>query len=248
MAIQLRSRTDAAGNPGSFYDASTFETTDEFHPVRMFEDFVGPGHVVPAAGSAVPGYAWVAKIVDTSGAPTVAVVSNGSAGVMAATLDATSEKQDAAIYAGDVLNWNATEGLVFEARIAMHVLPSAAAVQMVWGVSSAWIDGPNNRTYYLEFEALASGLVNVRKKDGVATTSVSSGVTLVADAYHVFRIAVDSTPTATFYIDGANVGTAAWGATSGNSVLQPYMSAYKASGTGVGTLYVDRVMLAMNRS
>jgi hypothetical protein len=30
-------------------------------------------------------------------------------------------------------------------------------------------------------------------------------------------------------------------------VLQPYISAYKASGTGVGTLYLDMVQVSTNR-
>jgi hypothetical protein len=242
---------DADGNTRSFYDTNTAETLLRLQPAILEDDFAGAGHTagIPAAGSPVAGYAWVKKIVG-SGPPTVAVVANSAGGVVACTLTTTSEKEDAAIYAGDQLNWDVTKNLVFESRAAMHVVPSAAAVEMVWGLQSAWIDGPDNASYYLRFEAKASGLVNCQSYDGTTTTSVSSGVTLVADAYHLFRIDATNVADIAFYIDGTRVnavGSVAFAAVSPNSVLQMYASCYKASGTGVGTLYLDTMAVSTDR-
>jgi hypothetical protein len=51
-------------------------------------------------------------------------------------------------------------------------------------------------------------------------------------------------------IDGAlaSANNMAFAATGANAILQPYMSCYKASGTGVGTMQIDMVQVAMNRS
>lgn len=242
---------DADGNTRSFYDTNTQETLVRLQPAVLEDDFLGAGHTagIPAAGSPVAGYPWVKKIVG-AGPPTVAVVANAAGGVVACTLTSTSEKEDAALYANDQLNWDVTKNLVFEARAAMHVLPGAG-VEMVFGLQSAWIDGPDNASFYLQFQALASGLINCRSKDGVNTTSLSSGVTLVADAYHLFRIDATNLPDVAFYIDGARVNAVnsiSFAATGASAVLQMYASAYRAAvSTALGTLYLDAMSVAMDR-
>jgi hypothetical protein len=148
------------------------------------------------------------------------------------------------------LTFDVTKNLVFESRAAFSVLPSAAAVEMVFGLQSAWIDGPDNASYYLRFQAKASGLVNCQSYDGTTTTTVSSGVTLVAGAYHLFRIDATIVTDIAFYIDGTRVNavnSVAFAATGANAVLQLYASAYKASGTGVGTLYLDTMSVGTDR-
>jgi hypothetical protein len=215
------------------------------------DDFVGAGHTagIPAAGSPVAGYAWVKKIVG-SGPPTVSVVANGAGGILACALAATSEKEDAALYCNDQLTFDVTKNLVFESRAALAVLPSAAGVEAVWGLQSAWIDGPDNASEYLRFEAKASGLVNCQCYDGTTTTSLSSGVTLVAGAYHLFRIDATNVADIAFYIDGTRVnavGSVAFAATGASAILQLYASVYKPSGTGVATLNLDTMSVATDR-
>ena len=239
---------DADGNSRSFYDTNTQETLVRLNPLVFEDDFVGAGHTagIPAAGSPVAGYAWVKKIV---GSPTVAIVANGAGGIVACALAATSEKEDAALYCNDQLTFDVTKNLVFESRAAMAVLPTTL-VEMVLGLQSAWIDGPDNASYYLRFQAKASGLVYCQSYDGTTTTSVSSGVTLVAAAYHLFRIDASNVADIAFYIDGTRVnavGSVGFAATGSSAVLQLYASAYKASGTGVGTLNLDTMMVATDR-
>jgi len=242
---------DADGNSRAFYDTNTQETLVRLNPLVFEDDFVGAGHTagVPAAGSPTAGYAWVKKIVG-SGPPTVAIVANGAGGIAACTLAATSEKEDAALYMNDQLTFDVTKNLVFESRAAMAVLPSVAGVEMVLGLQSAWIDGPDNASYYLRFQANGSGLVNCQSYDGTTTKSVSSGVTLVANAYHLFRIDATNVADVAYYIDGVRVnavGSVGFAATGAGAVLQLYASAYKASGTGVGTLNLDTMSVATDR-
>lgn len=248
--VQPRSRVDVTGNAQALFDAATYETLVRHSAIQFDEDFTGPGHTVPAAGSPSVGYPWVKKIVDTSGTPTVAVVANSSGGLMRLALDATSEKQEASLYTNDTLNWDMTKSATWEARIANHVLPTGV-VEIVYGLHSAWIDGPDNASFYARFQQSASGAVNFQTKDGVNTLSNAAGVTLVADGFHNFRIDATDPTNVCFFIDGVQVNTPGqmtFAATGSSAILQPYASVYKASGTGVGTLDLDMVQLGMNRS
>lgn len=252
QVIQLRSRTDAIGNTQSEYDAATFETIVRNAPVNLDEDFNGAGHAaIPAAGSPAAGYPWVYKEVKTSGSPTVAPIANYSGGAMRLALDATSEKQEATLYANDVLNWDMTKCAVFECRVSNHVLPTGN-VEMVFGVQSVWIDGPDNASYYAQFQEAVSGagLVNFRTKDGVNTLANASPTTMVADTFHIFRMDATDPTNVRFFIDGTEVSTPhqmSFAATGASAVLQPYFSVYKASGTGVGTMDIDMIQCGMNR-
>lgn len=251
--ISLRSRNTQTGDAQSEFDAATFETVQRFTTIILDEDFVGPSHA--AAGgiptSATVGYPWIQKTIKTGGSPSVAAIANAAGGVVRLSIDATSEKQEATLYAADVLNWDMTKSTTWEARISNHVLPSAAAVEMVFGLQSAWIDGPDNASFYAEFQQLASGAVNMRTKDGVQTLSFASGVSMVVDTFHIFRIDATDPTNVRFFIDGAEVSTKgqlSFAATGANAILQPYVSVYKASGTGVGTIDIDMVQVGANRS
>jgi hypothetical protein len=234
-----------------YYDTVTFETVLPLSPITFYEDFLGQAYVaVPVAGSAVDGCPFVAKIVAAAGAPSVAGVANAVGGQVACALAATSEKEDAGLYFGDNLGIDVTKGANFESRCLLSVLPSVAAVQAVWGLASAWIDGPNNNTCSMRFGATGNGAVLIQAFDGTTTTSVATGVTVSTTDWHIYRIDASNLADVRFYIDGAQVSTTGlvnFAATGTLAVLQPYLGCYKASGTGVGTLTIDYVRTWMNR-
>lgn len=248
--IKVRSPAGMGQQMRSLYDRNTDETTARFQPAVMDEDFIGPGHsAIPASGSPAVGYPWVSH-KQGAGAPTVTVVANSAAGIAQCLLDATSEKQEATLYQNDMLNWDMTKNLNFEARVAFATLPSAAAVEMVFGLQSAWIDGPDNGSFYCRFQALASGLINMQTKDGVQTLSASSGITLLAGAFHIFRFDATDVTNVRFFIDGVEVSTTkqfSFAATGASAILQPYFAVYKASGTGVGTMQIDMTQISADR-
>lgn len=248
--LSLRSRNTVTGDAQSEYDAATNETINRYTAATLDEDFTGPGFsTIPTTATA--GCAWIKKLIETGGTPAVAPVANAACGIIRLSLDATSEKQEATFYAADVLNWDMTKSAIFEARIANHVVPSAAAVEVVFGLHSVWIDGPDNAGFYADFQQLASGVVNMRTKDGVQTLAASSGVTLVVDVFRIFRIDATDPTNVRFFIDGIEVSTKgqfSFAATGASAILQPYISVYKASGVGVGTLDVDMIQVGSNRS
>lgn len=249
----MTTRSKYRGNVLGFYDdAQAFETVDRKSGLRFQDDFIGAGfQAVPAAGSPSNGYPWAKKLVQTGGTPTVAGVANAGGGVMQCALDATSEKQEATLYWNDSRGLDVTKGLIFECRAKLSVLPSAAGVQAVFGLSANWIDGPDNATDYLEFGATANGAINCRSQDGTTQSSIASGVTVLATDWHNYRIdAIDLTDVK-YFIDGAQVSATnaiAFAATGASAILQPYASVYKPSGVGVATLQVDYVKAWMNRS
>lgn len=249
--MQIKSINDRNGFLQRFADSATSETVARFQPCILDEDFIGAGHsAIPAGGAPAVGYPWVKKTQQTGGTPTVAVVANSAGGTVRNALDATSEKQEATLYANDQLNWDVTKGLFFESRAAFHVIPSAAAVEMTIGLSSVWIDGPDNAARYLRFQALANGNINMQSKDGTNTLSFPTGIVMAVDVFHVFTIDATDPTNVVFYIDGAIVsgpGQLSFAAVGANAILQPMATVYKASGVGVGSLDLDTIQAAMNR-
>jgi hypothetical protein len=235
----------------AFYDPQqNYEHMMSMAPLFYDEEFLGGGKAggtIPS--SATAGSDWVKKIVGAA-PPTVGGVANAGGGQVACALTSTSEKQDAALYWGDQKALDVTKNLVMEIRVQLSVLPSAAGVQAVWGLSSAWIDGPDNAGQYLEFGATASGAILLRSQDGTTQKSIASGITVLATDWHVYRIeAIDPTDIR-FYIDGVQVSAnnaVPFAATGSSAILQPYMSVYKPSGTGVATLTVDYFRSWQNR-
>jgi hypothetical protein len=250
--IKLLSLNDALGNSQSFNDSATWETIQRFSAVTFDEDFTGPALVtIPNFGSPVNGCPWVKKLVKDFGSPSVAILANYSGGAVRLALDATSEAQEATLYANDVLNWDMTKCAIWEARISNHVLPTGNA-EIVFGLQSAWASGPDNASFYAQFQEAVggTGLVNFRTQDGVNTLAGASPITMVVDTFHIFRIDATDPTNIRFFIDGVEVssrGQTSFAATGANAVLQPYVSVYKASGTGVATVDVDMIQIAMNR-
>jgi hypothetical protein len=248
--IQLRSRVDGSGNSQSIYDAATGETIERYSAVTFEDEFIYPVATIPTQGAPVIGYAWVKRTVQTGGTPTVTITTSSGGGTVRCALDATSEKQEATFYANDQLVWDMTKSAMFEARISNHVVPTGV-VEIVFGLQSAWIDGPDNASFYAEFQQSASGVVNMRTKDGVNTLSNATTITMVVDTFHDFRIDATTPTNIRFFIDGVEVSTPgqmSFAATGSNAILQPYISVYKASGVGVGTIDIDVIQLGMNRA
>jgi len=235
-----------------FDDAQSYETVERMSGLRFIDDFVGAGsQVIPAVGSAVGGFPWVKKLVQTAGVPAVAGVANAAGGVLQCAIDATSEKQEATLYWGDSKGLDVTKGFVIEFRANLHVLPSVAGVEAVFGVSSNWIDGPDNAAEYLEFGANGSGAISLRSQDGTTQKSIASGFSAIADGWHVYRIDANNLADIRYFIDGSQVSqanTIGFAATGASAILQPYASVYKPSGAGVGTLQVDYVKAFANRA
>jgi hypothetical protein len=201
--IRLAARLGNLGDTQAEFDLVSQETVTRYQAAQIDEDFLGPGHTtIPAFGSPATGYPWVKKTVQTAGTAAVVIVANAATGVVQLALDATSEKQEATLYTNDQRNWDGTKSLQFETRLALSVIPTGL-VEAVWGLRSAWVDGPDNASQYIDFQVTGNGAVNVRIKDGVnAPQSLPTGVTLAAGIFHNFRFDATDPTNVLFGIDG----------------------------------------------
>ncbi len=238
------------GGVETFFDNTNFEHTIRASGIQYRDDFFGAGSAaIPAAGSAENGVDWVKKIVGAA-PPTVAGVSNAIGGQIACTLTSTSEKQDAVLYWGDSKGIDVTKGAIFESRFQLSVTPSAAGVQAAVGLFSNWIDGPDNNTCYVSVGALANGTLNIKSFDGTTTINTATTVTLATTDWAIVRIDATNIADVKIFINGNQVTTTGqinFAATGTLAVLQPYIAAYKPSGTGVATVTVDYVKIWANR-
>jgi hypothetical protein len=244
--------TKASFNSGGqrlrYYESTTQETDFIIAPCTFTDDFLGADLAVPAAGSAESGVKWVKKIVG-SGPPTVAKVASTIGGVMACTLESTSQKQDAMIYMNDQREFSLEKKLIFEARVKPSVLPTGVAELQV-GLVGDWIDGIDNATYSAFFTFDGSGEIFCEVDDNATDQSATSGVTLTATDWAILRIDFSDLTNILFYVNGNRVAsstTFVYAATGANATLQPFAQAYKASGTDVGTLLVDAIRIAQTR-
>ena len=104
---------------------------------------------------------------------------------------------------------------------------------------------------YLHFSVGVGGLVTMQSFDGVTTKSLSTGLSLAAGVFHIFRIDISDPTNVRFFIDGTEYNTPfqiPFAATGALAILQPYQGVYKASGVGVATLRLDAVPATMNRA
>lgn len=233
----------------NFYDpAQSYEAVGALAPVVLYDDFLGPGSTaIPAAGSAESGCGWVKKIVGAA-PPTVAQVADQGGGVVSCALTADNQKQNAGLYWGDECGLDLTKGLIIEYRIKLAVLPTDAA-EIVWGVVGNWADGLDAITYSAFFTADGSGAIVCEADDNTTDSSTASGVTVTNADWKVYRLDFTDVADVKFYIDGVEIATTIpYAATGANAILQPYVGCYKATGAGVGTVYVDYIKAWQKRS
>lgn len=218
------------------YDESTGETITVFAPLAYKEEFNGYSDVIDDV--------WAfGHSGDASCGLTDPVIEGG---VVRAALSNANEGQYGRIDLGDVLHWCIGHGLNFEARVRLHVVPSAAAVSAQVGICTSFNSDPDAVTASAWFRVDGSGAVTVEADDGTHETSkVATGVTLTTDTWAVLRIDCSSTSALRFYVNGTRVAEATtFNASADTSLLvQPTARIAKATGTGVGTIDVDYIFL-----
>ena len=234
-----------------FYDYATAETVASDAALYFGDEFFGASAGIPAAGSPAVGYPWVKKIVGA--APPTVTPAAAAQGTVVCALAATSEAEEASLYFNDVLYFDTTRQGMVEWRAALSVLPTSGA-QIALGLGSAWVGGPLNTARYLQFLWNGSSAPSLVWKDGGSNTGTLNatvgGVAVVTDTnYHIYRIDWSNQNDIGFYIDGSRanaIGSVAW-APGANGLFQPWHTAYKASGTGLGTLNVEKIDLWNSR-
>lgn len=240
----------------SFYDG--YETIKPLSPCVFEDDFLGTKFQKSIAGENTTA-PWATVETDINLAP--ALVASEPNGVIQLTLDSDDITQQAAVYFGDQLCFSMKYGLIWEARLTLHVLPAAGGGEdsrAIFGLASATnatMDSIATNAWF-RVEAAANTALLWETDDGnTDDDDNAAGVTLVADTYHIYRIDCrDLVNGVKFYVDNVLVGASAdflTNLTDSEAKVQPYFCMTKtkaAANTAVGTMYVDYCKVWMNRS
>jgi hypothetical protein len=229
----------------TLYESTTHERVAPFAPILFYEEFLGTTLV---AGATI----WTAK--DIHAEATEANIADQHGGVFGMGIGATDAEQEAGLTMGDHLNFNLDKGPIIEFVAALHTLPTLLA-EIYFGIGNNYTKGTlaaadQGPTIHAAFMFDGSGVCTLHTDDngGEDNNAVATGVTILADIYHVFRIDFTTITDVLFFIDGVNVGTAGLSMANGaDVVVQPYMMVYKSAGAGLGDLYVDSVKIWSKR-
>lgn len=227
------------GNQLAFYDGATYETVRPMAPRALIEDF---------EGDTLNTDKWLASI-DVGGHSSNAV----NAGAATGTFTADNENQEVGtVAAGNSLDWDASKGLIIEFRLSLDVLPTLVT-EAHWGllgeaqVDDKQIVSAEDYKEYCVFTADGSGAITINCDDNVAGAqhAIATGVTVLAGAYHVYRIDLTDIANIMFYIDGVQVAATTTFTLDSlvSDLVQPVAIMTKHDGAGLGTLSVDYIKI-----
>lgn len=229
----------------TLYESTTQERVAPFAPILLYEEFFGTTLV---AGATL----WLAK--DIHADATEANIADQHGGVFGMGIGATDAEQEAGLTMNDQLNFNLDKGFVIEYVASLKVLPTLLT-EIYFGVGNNYVKGTlaaadQGPTVHAAFMFDGSGACTLHTDDASTdNNAIATGVTVVAEAQHVFKIDFTTITDVLFFIDGNNVGSATTFDMSNGSnvVVQPYMMVYKSAGAGLGTLYINSVRVWSKR-
>ena len=223
------------GGQLAFFDGTTHETCLPFAPRYLCDDF---------EGETLNGNIWLANDLGTA---TQTVLD----GYLNLFLDG-NEAQEADVGAsGNSLDWDISKGMVIEFRANLAVLPTDEAEMHLGILGEAIVDqqqisAADDVGIHAVFSFDGAGLCKINTDDATnQTTAVTTGITVVAGAWHVYRIDFTDDANVLFYIDGVQVipATTVMMDDIVSPLVQPAMICQKNAGAGVGTLQVDYVKI-----
>ena len=262
MAFQA-SATVTASYGNQFVDYSggqnliyTSDNTDSVEvclpvaPVSFYDDFLG-GAITFIVSSSECTTTWAKYISGYSSAtPTVAYADDGTNGYAELALTADQNIEQADLYWKDCQPFYAGQGLVWQARVKLAVLPTTT-VEVYAGLAGAISTAGS--AYRINFKLIGTtgGLIKASTDDNSTDSGlVTTGVTVVANQWVILTIDASKAADIKFYINGNRVAsgtTFAYDATASN--LQPYFAVIKTTlgNVGIATLDVDYCRVWQNR-
>lgn len=241
---------------GGFLSGSHGSQFDHIHPrkVVLFDDFLGD--VLQDPWNAVEGS-------DTDGAQ--AVLAGGIGGLLRLTSgndDANGTQATDASGVTSYLNWQASNGgLVMQTRIKISritlayifagftdVITAELPVISAGSVDTITTNATDAVGFMFDTNMATDTFHLVGVANDVDATRQALTAAPVADDFITLRVEVSAAGVATFFINGAQVGTAMTGAVTPAADLTPCVYVSNADGTSVVTLDVDYIFTAMDRA
>lgn len=187
---------------------------------------------------------------DTAGA-TEGLVNHANGEGLELALTNANEIQLAAVDQQDRDSSRMANLPIFEARVMFTVLPTAGTTAFV-GFAENHAADPDAITESMWFRWDGSGDVTVETDDtNVAheTSKVATGVTVLANEWHIYRVCMRTAGRVCFYIDGVHVAAGTtFDISDAAGGKQHYLRIGKeAPAASVGTMLVDYVQIAQER-
>ncbi|MEI9995100.1 MAG: hypothetical protein WDM91_10930 [Rhizomicrobium sp.] len=223
----------------TFFEGTSHERVLPLAPVVFYDDFLG---------NALNTTSWGAR--DTAGG-TEGMLANSGNGVLALALSSTNEVQLAGVDWANQRTLVLNQGLIFEARIRLSVLPTGAVIACIGlcGDHNAAVDTVAESIW---FRADGGGAITVEHDDTAnESTKVATGKTVTAVDWLIVRIDCTDIASVKFFVNGDQVaaGTKFDMSTVAGLALQPVARIGKeGAATSVGTLLVDYVRAWQARS
>ena len=238
----MSTKSKYVGGNQTFFESTTFETVQPMAPVMFYDDFLGTDLMNVNV--------WTVKDVSSSGDTTPLIAADVGNGVARLPLDSQSEAQESGLYFGDQRPFVLNQGLIFEVRVALQTLPTLLS-EAVFGLAGDYNAVADTVAEGIWFKADGSGAIVAETDDASSNNDdESTGVTLTATTFAIFRIDCRVITDIRFFINGASVATATTFDASNVAALalQPYFHIAKASGQGLGVLDIDYVRVWQDRS
>jgi hypothetical protein len=220
-------------------------------PHWIYDDFQGVLGGDPMDGTIT--YSVVEVNLNTAIAP----VADQPGGVIGLLIDNDNNAEDAVLYWGDQRGIDLYQHANIEFGLAMHVIPTGGApatgVTTVFGLAHDHnLDKDTVGTHaWFRLQGAASLLCETDDTTN-DNNDVDTGIDLVADAYHVFRIDCYDMANVKFFVDGVRVCSGTTfdmsNCTADEAIMQPYISLDKAANTEVGEMYLDYMKVWSSRS
>jgi len=222
--------------------------------IEFYDDFLGLllKKVISAENTTAQ---WSTVETDINLAPDN--VADAVNGVCQLTLDSDDVAQVACLYFGDTEQFVIGQGLIFEARVTLAVLPTTGTeeVEAAFGLAgehNADLDTVDIKAWFRSESPTETTLLWESDDDTTADEDNDTGVTLVAGTYHVYKIDASDASAVQFYVDDVLVGEADMSDLDATlAKVQPYFQLSKAkssANTGVATMYIDYVRITQDRS
>lgn len=235
MAFGARVRNGNA----QFFDKGTQQTTLPISPVVWEDHFLGK--VIDTVQN------WTLIDVSAVGDTTPVLVENEGGGIIQIMMDAQSEAQDSGFHQGDIEHFDLNAKLQFETRLSIETT-IGSGVKFIAGVCGTYNVDKDAITEGAWFSAAASNAILVETDDTTNDENdETTGTTAVNGTFMVLRIDFSKIEDVRFFINGAAITTSTTfdmsNLTAAEAVMQPVIALDKASGSGLGTVYVDYVKL-----
>jgi len=208
---------------------------------------------------------WLVTVGNDSGTPTAALLAGGMGGVLRMTTgnDGTLAADSVQMTKRVRMLQASNGGLTFETRIKISAITQAYIFVGFTDTVAAALEAPimsasSADTFTIAANDAVGWMFDTRMSTDnwwltgvaatVAATHQNSGYAPVADTTEILRIALDTRGNATFYRNGAKVGTIMTGALTASAYLTPVITVSNVGGTTAKTFDIDYVMSAMNRA